>query len=81
LSLAERNFGIDLRSQGAVNSGLFTSFESAKMPKRASDKPKSRFKHILAIIKKTDSEAGTSRLTFFWLIALKALVNRSFVAG
>jgi len=35
-----------------INSGLYTNPERAKMPKRASDKPKSRFKHILAIIKK-----------------------------
>ena len=52
-SLAERPFGIDLRCQGAVNSGLFTSFERVKMPKRTSDKPKSRFKNMLAIIKKS----------------------------
>ena len=51
-SLAERAFGIDLRCQGTVNSGLFTSFERVKMPKRTSDKPKSRFKNMLAIILK-----------------------------
>ena len=39
LSLAERCLGIDLRCQGAVNSGLFTSLERVKMPQRASDKP------------------------------------------
>ena len=43
-SLAERCFWIDLRYQDAANSGLFARNESAKMPKRASDKPKSRFK-------------------------------------
>ncbi len=43
-SLAERYFWIDLRCQGAANSSLFARIESAKMSKRASDKPKSRFK-------------------------------------
>ena len=51
-SLAERCFRVDLRCQGAANSGLFARIESAKMPKRPTDKPKSRFKNRLAIILK-----------------------------
>ena len=41
-SSAERCFWVDLCCQGAANSGLFARLESAKMSKRASDKPKSR---------------------------------------
>ena len=41
-----------MRCQGAANSGLFARIERAKMPKRTSDKPESRFKNILAIILK-----------------------------
>ena len=33
-----------------INSGLFARIDSAKMTKRASDKQKSRFRDILAII-------------------------------
>ena len=51
-SLAERYFRVDLRCQGAANSGLFARIERAKMPKRPTDKPKSRFKNRLAIILK-----------------------------
>ena len=51
-SLAERCFRVDLRCQGAANSGLFARIERAKMPKRPTDKPKSRFKNRLAIILK-----------------------------
>ncbi|MBQ3238501.1 MAG: hypothetical protein IJA98_05465, partial [Bacteroidaceae bacterium] len=43
---------VDLRCQGAANSGLFARIERAKMPKRPTDKPKSRFKNRLAIILK-----------------------------
>ena len=39
-------------SQIVANSGLFARYERAKMPENPSDKPKSRFKNILAIIKK-----------------------------
>ena len=52
LNLSERYLGIDLRCQGAANSGLFARIERAKMPKRPTDKPKSRFKNRLAIILK-----------------------------
>ena len=41
-----------MRCQGAANSGLFARIERAKMPKRPTDKPKSRFKNRLAIILK-----------------------------
>ena len=55
LSLAERYFGIDLRCQGAVNSGLFTSLDREKMPKRASDKPKKQILKHISDNFKTDS--------------------------
>ena len=51
-SLARRCFRVDLRCQGAANSGLFARIERAKMPKRPTDKPKSRFKNRIAIILK-----------------------------
>jgi len=50
LNLSERYLGIDLRCQGAANSGLFARIESAKMLQRAPDKAKSRFKYMLALI-------------------------------
>ena len=56
LSLAERYFGIDLRCQGAVNSGLFTSLDREKMPKRASDKPKKQILKHISDNFKTDSK-------------------------
>ena len=51
-SLVERCFCVDLCCQGAANSGLFARIESTKMPKRASDKPKSRIKNMLSLILK-----------------------------
>ena len=56
LSLTERYFGIDLRCQGAVNSGLFTSLDREKMPKRASDKPKKQILKHISDNFKTDSK-------------------------
>ena len=55
LSLAERCLGIDLRCEGAVNSGLFTSLERVKIPQRASDKPKKQIQTHISDNLKTDS--------------------------
>ena len=62
LSLAERYFGIDLRCQGAVNSGLFTSLDREKMPKRASDKPKKQILKHISDNFKTDSKNVAKKL-------------------
>ena len=70
LSLAERYFGIDLRCQGAVNSGSFTSLDRAKMPKRASDKPKKQIlKHI------SDNFKTDSKYFFDTIIAAYRLIH------
>ena len=75
LSLAERYFGIDLRCQGAVNSGLFTSLDRVKMPKRASDKPKKQILKHISDNFKTDSKA------LFGIFVLSVLANRPLFAA
>ena len=47
--LAERYFRVDLHSRDEANSGLFARTERVKMPKRASDNPKSKQENKLAV--------------------------------
>ena len=79
-SLAERCFRVDLRCQGAANSGLFARIERAKMPKRPTDKPKSRFKNRLAIILKQIlmfRQTILSQILDFLIIASKIHIDIS----
>mgnify|MGYP003442944560 FL=1 len=69
-----------MRCQGAANSGLFARIERAKMPKRPTDKPKSRFKNRLAIILKQIlmfRQTILSQILDFLIIASKIHIDIS----